>query len=458
MARTAHHQLPQWEQPYLKVNERLARGESVGRDEIAERFGFQPLVDNRATGPVKYPRLGVYAGQGASHSWIWFVELFDTIGLYDVLFLDEEDLCEGGLQGIDALLIGGGDTYAIAEALNEKGANELRGFVAGGGVYVGTCAGAYLLLDLAGLPFTPFSGFTRVRMANVTKSLPQCRCLPTKFSAPYNGSYVIHPVRESLQIEPSEESFFSERDTLLAPLYGGPSMVPSGEEAVLARYCGFDKETIFLTDENVAEEMFLGKAAAIVKRLGNGTLWLFGPHFEHPHYPVANSIIAQCLYSSIDGGNSRDYPAATQEIQNSDDALIKAALKDVKRELSNARITAAALETKDVHWQIGEKSYEPEKIRFFLETMWGRLLWLLKQRELLPGKQGDFENLRDMSWAVARVIKDLAAGLQEEPDTTPIAEKLFVELKKATALLLGIYFGNKHKQLRERKPRTLIKG
>jgi hypothetical protein len=385
------------------------------------------------------------------------VELFDRIGLYDVLFLNEEDLCEGGLQGIATVLIGGGDTHAIAEALGKKGADELRAFVAGGGVYIGSCAGAYLLLDLSGPPFTPFSGFTKVQMANVSQSLPQCKRLPTKFSSPYNGGYVIHPLRESLLLEPLEERFFVEGNTVRAPLYGGPSMIPSGGEIVLARYCGFDKETVFLTDKAIGEEMFMGKAAAVMRRLGKGTLWLFGPHFEHPNYPVANSIIAQCLYSSKNGGNYRDYPAASQAIQSLDAPPIKEALKVVKRELSNARIMASASETKDVHWQIGEKNYEPEKIRFFLETKWDRLMWLLKQRELL-GKLSDFENLRDRSCDVARVMKELAARLQEGLDATPIAEKLFAELKETTALLLDIYFGNKYEHLREAALESLIKG
>lgn len=395
MARTTTYEIPNWEEPYLKVNRRLAQGEELCYEEIAEHIAFPQPTDYRSADPVRYPKLGVYIGRGASHSWLWFVELFDRIGLYDILFLDENDLHAAGLGGIDIFFIGGGDTYAIAEALDKKGADELRGFVTRGGVYIGSCAGAYLLLDLAGPPFTHFSGFTKVQLANVSESLPPCRCLPTKFSSPYNGHYVIHPVRESFILETSEESFFGEGNTFAAPLYGGPSMVPSKEEAALVRYYGFANQTLFLTDKAVAEEMFMGKAAAVVKKLGRGTLWLLGPHFEHPEYPVANSTLANCIYSSMNGGNSQDCAIASPKSYSSNDPIIKRALKIVKRELSNARIMAAALETKDIHWHIGEKTYEPEKIRFFLETMWGRLLWLLERRRLL-GKQGDFEALRDM--------------------------------------------------------------
>ena len=48
-------------------------------------------------------------------------------------------------------------------------------------------------------------------------------------------------------------------------------------------------------------------------------------------------------------------------------------LKGLKREVSNARIVANGLETNEVRWLIGNKIYEPIKIRFFLEAVWKRL-------------------------------------------------------------------------------------
>jgi len=447
VARTPLYQVSNWEEPYLTINERLAQGEEVGYNEVASCFSFHPANDGRGGEPVRYPKLGVYAGKGASHSWLWFVALFDRIRLYDVQFLDENDLCEGGLGQIQVLLVGGGDTYAMAEALQAKGAEELRAFLAQGGVYIGSCAGAYLLSDLSGPPFTPFSRFTKVQMANVSASLPPCCCLPTKFSSPYNGGYVIHPVRESLLLELSEESLFVGENTLRAPLYGGPSMVASQEETILARYYGFDEDTIFLTDKSVAEEMFLGKAAAVMRRLEKGTIWLFGPHFEHPNYHGANRIIANCIYSSMNGANPLDHAVFSRELYRAHDAVSKKALKVVRRELSNARIMAAALEAWDIHWRIGEKTYEPEKVRFFLETMWKRLSWLLKQGELM-GRPADFENLSEMLCAVAGGIKELAAGLRNGDETTPAAEKMFADLKRTTALFLDVYFANKYLQWR----------
>lgn len=399
---------------------------------------------------LHYPKVGIYVGGGASHSWLWFVELLENIGLYDLYFLHETDIGEGGLGKLDILLVGGGDTFAIAESLGENGANALRRFIGKGGTYIGSCAGAYLLLDLSGPPFDPFSDFTKVKMANISKFLPECNCLPTKFYSSYNDEYVIHPVRESVVLKPTGESFFRSGNELIVPLYGGPSMVASKEETVIAHYSGFTADTLFLAGRELAQEMFIGKAAVIKKRLGKGTIWLFGPHFEHPRYHEANRFIAETLFVSIKGSHPRELPVFPREEATINNAFAKETWKALKRELSNARIMALGLESESVYWVIGRKSYEPEKIRVFLESIWCRLPMVMQNKELF-GRIAEVEKLSELFSGISKDIKALIVGLREGGETTPVAERIFAALKRAAAHFLEIYFRNRYGEVLENR-------
>ena len=92
------------------------------------------------------PSIAVYTGEGASHSWTWFADIFERTQIDTVAFVDETALAAGALDSADVLFVSGGDTFAIAAALGQQGARVLERFIRGGGMYIGACAGAYLLL------------------------------------------------------------------------------------------------------------------------------------------------------------------------------------------------------------------------------------------------------------------------------------------------------------------------
>jgi hypothetical protein len=68
-------------------------------------------------------------------------------------------------------------------------------------------------------------------------------------------------------------------------------MVTGRASDVLACYESFTEKTLFLVDEALAEKTLLGKVAAARTGMGDGSLYLFGPHFEHPHFPMANLLV-----------------------------------------------------------------------------------------------------------------------------------------------------------------------
>ena len=83
---------------------------------------------------LHYPKIGIYTGTGASHSWLWFVEIFDRMGFYDLSFLAENHIKVRGLDSLDVLAMSGGDTFAIAKGLGQKGAEGMESFIRGGGL------------------------------------------------------------------------------------------------------------------------------------------------------------------------------------------------------------------------------------------------------------------------------------------------------------------------------------
>ena len=105
------------------------------------------MESRRQETEFRIPKIGIYTGKGASHSWLWFVEVFERLGFYDLSFLTEADLVKDSLENVDVLAVSGGDTFAIAEALGPQGANRLKTLITRGGLYLGSCAGAYLPLN-----------------------------------------------------------------------------------------------------------------------------------------------------------------------------------------------------------------------------------------------------------------------------------------------------------------------
>ncbi len=415
---------------FKALNKRLIRGEAVpffrapGRK---EDHRISPHDDR----PLHYPRIGIYNGAGASHSWMWFVEIFDGMGFYDLVFLDERAVRTGGLEGLDVLAVSGGDTFAIAEALGREGARRLSAFIRGGGLYLGSCAGAYLPLHSSKAHLKEFN-YVRAKISNLTAALPDARCLREKFCTPYGCSFVFHPVRETLELTPSGVIPFEGIGSFLAPLYGGPPMVPLDGVEVLATYSGFTDKTLFLVDKDTARNTVLHKAAAVRKTLGAGHLYLFGPHFEHPGFPIANQLLAEVIYWEA----GRERPLGRTDEKG---PQARTLLRNVKREVSNARIVAAGLETMPVQWKIGNKVYDPTKIRVFLEAVWKRLRRLERRKALrLVETQ---ENRTVVSAArVASILRDMRRDMKGEGVSPQKAAELFRALNQTCTFFLESYF------------------
>ena len=415
---------------YASINQKLAWGANLryGEDE-ASILPHDPR-------PLRIPRIGVYAGSGTSHSWLWFVELFDRMLFHDLVFLTEDMVREGVLEDLDVFVISGGDTIRIAEGLGREGAGELETFIRGGGLYLGSCAGAYLPLKSSKEHLDSFN-FVDIKIANLSKTLPEIKRLQSKATTAYGCDFVYHPIREDVRLRMTGNRPFTSVESFLAPLYGGPSMVTGRASDVLACYEGFTEKTLFLVDEALAEKTLLGKVAAARTGMGEGSLYLFGPHFEHPHFPMANHLVATAIFWDMKRERTNRKSSDSEIIL--DGAAKKKLILDIKREISNARIVSVGLEAIPIKWNIGCKTYEPEKIRVFLDAMWKRINRLERFRGVRLHKGAD-EQLVALACQVRQILREMKSRIDDRLDTQDLAGDLFDSLRRLTMLFLQVYF------------------
>ena len=391
--------------------------------------------------PPYSPSIGIYTGSGASHSWLWFVEILDRRSFYNVHFLDEKDILSKALESLNVLLMSGGDTFAIAQGLGGEGSNKLRTFIEGGGLYIGSCAGAYLPLR-SSMDFLNQFNYINVKISNISRRLsePERYSLERYACSSYGCDFVFHVVREDVVLEMVNGYQTDGKKEVIAPLYGGPSMLPSEDIEPIAIYKGFTKKTKFLVEQELARKTLIGNIAVAKKTIGKGHLYIFGPHFEHPHYPSCNRFLTEIIRKEQNRRSlmiQKDFPGDSQGRIKGE--VVRELLKDLKRELSNSRIMASGMEDFSTNWLIGNKYYEPEKINVFINTVWNKLKDLESMRDL---EVDGTPLLRcvEISKEITKIIKTIHSEIGEQGDTTPLASNLFLNLKALSSNFFELYF------------------
>ena len=93
-------------------------------------------------------KVGVYADQGPGGIGAveWF-RLVDESPEMELHLLDGAAVRAGALDGLDLLVMPGGNSITEFQSLGTNGVERMRAFVRNGGGYVGTCAGCCLLMD-----------------------------------------------------------------------------------------------------------------------------------------------------------------------------------------------------------------------------------------------------------------------------------------------------------------------
>ncbi len=387
--------------------------------------------------------MGIYTGEGASHSWTWFVESLERMEGIEKYFLDEDDIGDGFLSKLDAFFIGGGDVYGMATALGPEGADALVKYVNNGGTYVGSCAGAYLVMSGVDLP--PYSSFNllQANMDNYAVYPPLLAGILPKFKVPYGEGHVFYPVYGPVCVEMEGPWLSSNNSKVVAPLYGGPVIVPGEDVLTLGRYGELQKGCLTLAEEGYLSQRFRGGCAGAFTRKGKGRVFVFGPHFECPDFPEGNGLMEEVMKIA---GSKRKMREEKPVIKRKRELitsfpgaeLTRKLLREIKGELSNARIVAFGLEKMPVSWTMGTKTWEPEKIRYYIDFCWRRLDYL---EDSVSSGMNTVEELEALA-AVVAGSRELTRKLKREIDmgaeTTPLAKQLFRHLKRQTVMMLEV--------------------
>ena len=381
--------------------------------------------------------IGIYTGEGASHSWTWFIETLEKNGFNNLIFLDNEQVRQGGLQKVNTFIMGGGDAFAMADGLGEKGAVVIKEFIEAGGTYLGSCAGAYLLMNMDEYPLNLFS-VADARVLNIVHELPECKMLPEKFFTAYGQRYVLHPVRETVKLKMKEIPPISTAGHVLAPLYGGPPIQLFGQAEEIASYADFVSETLYLTEETIARKMMLGTVAAFRQFIGRGWVYLFGPHVEHPSYPEANRLVIEAINCS----SGTEFKDPFSEENSVGLKMAAEQIREIKGRLSDARLVAYGLEMLPITWKIGHKTYEPGKIRVFLEVVWRR--YHLLEKGICENDFPELVFVKELTAEIVSLLRQIKRKTDAGTCTMNEAERLFPMLKKMSTTFLGIYFRTKN--------------
>ena len=121
------------------------------------------ISENSVAYVGKKLKAGYYIGDGSSgHGVYWLARLLHYSPQLETVLLDGKDIQNGKLEGLDILVIPGGDSWRQSDDIGEKGSEKIREFVRKGGAYWGICAGFHCALNkpdrLRLVPYTYIDG------------------------------------------------------------------------------------------------------------------------------------------------------------------------------------------------------------------------------------------------------------------------------------------------------------
>ena len=98
--------------------------------------------------PAKRLKVGYYIDNGSRSNGVHHIaRLLYYSPQFEVTLLDGKDLRDGKLDGLDLLVIPGGDSESQYRMMQESGAEAIRKFIREGGAYYGICAGFHCAIN-----------------------------------------------------------------------------------------------------------------------------------------------------------------------------------------------------------------------------------------------------------------------------------------------------------------------
>lgn len=224
------------------------------------RKPLRPAPNELAPNPV---RTVFYGATGAGGNGILRVaRMFAASTNYVVRFVEGKDIREGALKNADLYIAPGGGSDTQSSNLGPQGRTNLVNWIRNGGLYHGTCAGAYL---------------ASCNNPDAKKKL-RLDLMPTYTQkCPYRGGNALVKLRYT----PAGEKALGRKGVDEMFYHGGPILlpapvIPDGEFETLAT---FESQNVYVYNGNTTPEMG-GHAAIVAGRLGKGKVMGMSPHPE----------------------------------------------------------------------------------------------------------------------------------------------------------------------------------
>ena len=182
---------------------------------------------------------------------------------YEPVPMSGKDIADGGLEGMDVLLMPGGGCATESKRLGAKGREAVKRFVREGGKYYGICAGAFLARQAENsLGLIPFRD---------DKPAHYRGWAPTKLRLTEDGKKVVEGSAEV-------------RDVMYwgGPVFVAGDPVEDSDVKILAKYEG----RLINTSNPKKVEIMYGKGAIAGGRVGKGKVYAQGPHPEMYDYSM----------------------------------------------------------------------------------------------------------------------------------------------------------------------------
>ena len=226
-----------------------------------------------AAGPLK---VGVYADRGPSGigavEWFRLVEASPEMRL---TLLDGADVRAGRLEGLDVLVMPGGNSITEHETLGKEGVAKMKDFMRKGGGYIGTCAGCCLLMDA-----------------------PKNRANVIPWSSTGSENDLLFP--QFLLTPAGQKALGLSEGPHVMRYHGGPFMWPTTnriEGADVALWGTYNAEATFRGKLKKEKKMF-GAAAIVGGTYGKGRLFATT---AHPEYFDSTLYIVTAAFKYVTG-------------------------------------------------------------------------------------------------------------------------------------------------------------
>jgi len=224
-------------------------------------------------------RVAVYVGPGARGVGMFrWMQLVDQAPELEATYVDGNSIRNGALRSADVLVMPGGKSNMEASELGDSGQRELRSFIERGGSYVGTCAGAFLLLSGSD---KNASDATAARRKNLGIA-------PFKHR---RGDWGGESMLEVRYTKEAEKLSGIKAGARTERFNGGPVMIPANpvpgsDFKVMAKFnCNLHSDSCRTNLPSMG-----GAASAIAGTFGKGRVWLFSGHPEY--YPKTWSSLS----------------------------------------------------------------------------------------------------------------------------------------------------------------------